>query len=52
MGEHEVALRATRSGKSKAGRVYTVWLQAEDETGNVSDLVPVDVKVPHDRRRK
>lgn len=47
--EHTVKLRATRFGKGD-GRVYTVWLQASDAAGNLSEMFPVEVTVPHDRR--
>ena len=43
--EHTVELRAIHNPRGK-GRVYTVWLQAEDEAGNLSQLFPVEVAVP------
>ena len=43
--DHTVDLRATRSG-SGYGRVYTVWLQATDAAGNLSQPFAVEVTVP------
>lgn len=45
-----VELRAERSG-NHSGRVYTIWLEAKDEAGNVSDPKTVEVVVPHDQRQ-
>ncbi len=45
-----VQLRAERSG-SGYGRVYTVTIVATDGSGNQS-LAMVNVRVPHDRRKK
>jgi|ERR1051325_58352 hypothetical protein len=47
---HTVKLRAERSGKSKAGRVYTITVQASDASGNLSTPATVTVTVPHDMR--
>ncbi len=47
--DHKVLLRATRSGKSGEGRVYTLWLQATDAAGSESKLMPVRVIVTHDQ---
>jgi hypothetical protein len=44
-GDHGLKLRAERSGRG-AGRVYTVTLQAEDSSGNLSEAKTVTVKVP------
>jgi hypothetical protein len=44
------ALRAERSGRAKAGRVYSVTYRATDAAGNTT-LVSADVTVPHDRRK-
>lgn len=49
--DHTVKLRATRSGNG-TGRVYTLWLQAQDAAGTVSEPYPVAVTVPHDRADK
>jgi hypothetical protein len=43
-----VQLRAERSG-NLVGRVYTVWIRAMDEVGNVSEPKGVEVTVPHDQ---
>ncbi len=45
--DRTVRLRATRSG-SGDNRIYTIYLQAADTAGNLSDLFPVQVTVPHD----
>jgi hypothetical protein len=45
-----VELRAERSGSGQ-GRVYTVTITASDLSGNQSTAT-VDVRVPHDRRKK
>ncbi len=50
-GDHTANLRAERSGKNKAGRVYTITVQAEDASGNVSEPATVEVLVPHNRRK-
>ena len=42
-------LRAKRDGRSLAGRVYTITVQATDATGNVAEE-QVTVTVPHDQR--
>ena len=47
--DHTVKLRAERSGQSKAGRVYTITIQASDASGNLSAPATVTVSVPHDK---
>ena len=49
LGNHTVSLRATRSGNG-AGRVYTIWLQAVDAAGNLSEPYPVEIAVQHNQR--
>lgn len=44
--DHSLQLRAERTGKSKVGRIYTISIQAFDETGNRSGLKTVTVNVP------
>ena len=44
------ALRAERAGNGN-GRIYTVTITAIDASGN-SSQVPVEIVVPHDRRKK
>jgi hypothetical protein len=46
-GDHTVQLRAERSGGNKAGRVYTITLQAKDVAGNLSETTQLQVTVPH-----
>jgi hypothetical protein len=48
---HTVELRAERSGNG-TGRVYTIWLGAADEAGNMSEPKTVEVIVPHDQGKK
>jgi hypothetical protein len=48
-GDHTVSLRAERTGKDKNGRVYSITIQAVDESGNKSLRKVVTVKVPHDK---
>jgi len=43
-----VELRAERSG-NLTGRVYTIWVGARDEAGNVAEPKSVEVVVPHDQ---
>lgn len=50
-GDHTVNLRAERSGKNKAGRIYTITIQATDEAGNLSETKTVKVTVPHSQRK-
>jgi hypothetical protein len=50
-GDHTVNLRAERAGGNKAGRVYTLTLQATDAAGNLSTPATVQVTVPHSRGR-
>lgn len=47
-GDHSVQLRAERSGQGMSGRVYTITIQAMDQSGNTSTGT-VTVSVPHDR---
>ena len=47
-GPLSLNLRADRSGNGK-GRVYTVMVQCQDASGNVSSA-SVDVPVPHDKK--
>jgi hypothetical protein len=47
-GDATAQLRAARSGTNKAGRVYTITIQATDESGNVSETKTVTVTVPRD----
>jgi hypothetical protein len=48
-GDHTVNLRAERSGANKAGRIYTITVQATDAAGNRSDSKTAKVTVPHDK---
>ncbi len=50
-GNHNVSLRAERSGKIKSDRVYVIKIQAMDEAGNKSEISTVRVTVPHDQRK-
>jgi hypothetical protein len=45
VNDHCVKVRAERSGKGN-GRVYTIKVQAQDESGNVSKVCSVSVTVP------
>ena len=45
IGDHGLKLRAERSGRGN-GRIYTVWVQAADESGNLSPVKTVTVFVP------
>lgn len=49
-GPHTANLRAERSGKDGT-RIYTITVQAVDESGNKSERKSVEVTVPHDRGR-
>ena len=49
IGNNMVELRAERSGKNKAGRIYTITVQAKDAAGNLSAPATVEVTVPHDQ---
>lgn len=51
-GDHTVSLRAERSGKIKADRIYVIKIQATDEAGNKSETSTVKVTVPHDQGKK
>lgn len=44
-GDHSVSLRAERAGPG-SGRIYTITIQAKDNSGNVSDPTTVTVTVP------
>jgi hypothetical protein len=46
-GDATAKLRAERSGGNKAGRIYTITLEATDASGNVSEPAAVTVTVPH-----
>lgn len=48
-GDATAKLRAERSGKNKAGRVYTITIVATDEAGNTSAPATVTVRVPHSK---
>lgn len=48
-GDHTLKLRAERSGRNKAGRIYTIKVQATDDAGNKSEPATVTVKVPHNQ---
>ncbi len=45
VGDHGLKLRAERSGRGN-GRVYTISVQAADESGNLSSLKNITVSVP------
>lgn len=47
-GDHTVLLRAERSGNGP-GRIYTITLQAQDFSGNLSTPINVTVTVPHNQ---
>lgn len=49
-GDTTATLRAERTGNSRAGRTYTITVQATDEAGNKSTPSTVTVTVPHNRR--
>jgi len=49
-GEIQLSLRAERSGTGD-GRVYTVTITATDEANN-SSTATVEIRVPHDKRKK
>jgi hypothetical protein len=51
-GDHTADVRAERSGPNKDGRVYTITVEAEDESGNVSAPATVEVLVPHSMAKK
>ena len=48
LSDNTVNLRPERSG-SGSGRVYTIAIQAEDSSGNLSNTNYVTVTVPHDK---
>ncbi len=50
--EHNVLLRAERSGNDKDGRIYSIVIRATDESGNRSALKTVKVTVPHNKGKK
>jgi hypothetical protein len=43
-----VELRAERAGPL-SGRIYTIWVGARDEAGNIAEPKTVNVVVPHDQ---
>jgi len=49
-GDHTANVRAERSGK-EGTRIYTITVQATDESGNLSDRKSVEVVVAHDMGR-
>ncbi len=51
-GDATAMLRAERSGNGKAGRVYTITVQATDASGNQSTPATVTVTVAHDQGKK
>lgn len=51
VNDHTVQLRAERAGGNKAGRTYTITIQAKDEAGNLSAPATVTVYVPHSQGR-
>jgi hypothetical protein len=51
INDHLVRLRAERSGTG-SGRVYTVWLECTDSTGENTARQGVEILVPHDRSPK
>lgn len=48
LNDNTVNLRAERAGNSP-GRIYTIAIQAQDSSGNLSDTNYVTVTVPHSR---
>lgn len=48
-GDDTALVRAERSGKNKAGRIYNITLQATDGSGNKSAPRRVSVTVAHDQ---
>ena len=50
VNDHSVRVRAERSGKGN-GRVYTIKVQAEDVTGNLSKVCSITVVVPKSQGR-
>lgn len=51
-GDATANLRAERSGRNRAGRIYTIVIEATDGSGNVSAPASVIVTVPHNRGRR
>ena len=49
-GAHTLQLRAERAGNGQ-GRIYTITIQATDQSGNTSEKT-VRVSVPHDQSKK
>lgn len=47
--DHNVLLRAERSGNDKGGRIYTIGIRATDDAGNQSAVKTVTVTVPHNQ---
>lgn len=48
-GSAALCIRGERTGTARTPREYTVWLEAEDLAGNVSQE-PLVIRVPHDQR--
>ena len=48
---HHLKLRATRDGRSKDGRIYTITITLADADGNEADF-ETTVTVPHDQGQK
>jgi len=48
-GDLTAQLRAERTGRDKGGRIYTITVEATDESGNIADT-NLFVTVPHDQR--
>lgn len=51
-GPSTAQVRAERSGTNKAGRIYTIVLEATDGSGNVSLPASVIVTVPHSKGKR
>jgi len=51
LGDHTLNLRAERSGTG-TGRIYTITIQAEDSSGNLSEPKTVTVTVPKSKGKR